>query len=70
VGVKLGDGHRLEVCENSVPGRIFGPKSYEVIGDWRKVRNEELHKCYSSPSVIEMIKSRSMRRRASEEECT
>jgi hypothetical protein len=24
--------------------RIFGPKSDEVIGEWRKLYNEELHK--------------------------
>jgi hypothetical protein len=33
-----------------------------VTGDWRKLHNEELHRLYSSPSVIRMIKSRRMRR--------
>jgi hypothetical protein len=49
------------VSENRVLRRIFGPKRYEVTGDWRKLHNEELHKVYSSPSVIRMIKSRRMR---------
>jgi hypothetical protein len=28
---------------------------------WRKLRNEELHNLYSSPSIIRIIKSRRMR---------
>jgi hypothetical protein len=42
----------------SVLRRIFGPKREEVTGDWRKLRNEELHNLYSLPSIIRMIKSR------------
>jgi hypothetical protein len=30
------------VFENRVLRRIFGPKRDEVIGGWRKLRNEEL----------------------------
>jgi hypothetical protein len=33
-----------------------------VIGDWRKLHNEELHNMYSLPNVIRMIKSRRIRR--------
>jgi hypothetical protein len=47
--------------EKRVLRRIFGPKRDEVTGDWRKLHNEELHNLYSSPSIIRMIKSRSMR---------
>jgi hypothetical protein len=32
-----------------------------VTGGWRKLHNEELHDLYSSPSIIRIIKSRSMR---------
>jgi hypothetical protein len=32
-----------------------------VTGGWRKLHNEELHKMYSSPSIIRIIKSRIMR---------
>jgi hypothetical protein len=32
-----------------------------VTGDWRKLHNEELHRLYSSPSIIRVIKSRRMR---------
>jgi hypothetical protein len=49
------------VFEKRVLRRIFGPKRDEVIGDWRKLHNEELHNLYSSPSIIRMIKSRKMR---------
>jgi hypothetical protein len=32
-----------------------------VTGGWRKLHNVELHNLYSSPSIIRMIKPRSMR---------
>jgi hypothetical protein len=44
-------GHRLKVFENRVLKRIFGPKRDEVMGGWRKLRNEELHNLYSSPVI-------------------
>jgi hypothetical protein len=31
------------------------------VGEWRKLHNEELRDLYSSPSIIRMIKLRSMR---------
>jgi hypothetical protein len=48
------------VFENRVLRRIFGPKRDEVMGEWRKFHNE-LCDLYSSPSIIRIIKSRSMR---------
>jgi hypothetical protein len=39
--------------------RVFGPKGDEVTG-WRGTY-EELHNFYSSPSIIRMMKSRTMR---------
>jgi len=31
-----------------------------VAGDWRRLHNAELHKLYTSPNVIRVIKSRRM----------
>jgi hypothetical protein len=58
----LREEHRLEVFENRVLRRIFGPRGDEVTGEWRKLHNEELHDLYSSPSIIRMTKARRMRR--------
>jgi hypothetical protein len=41
--------------------RIFGPNRDEVTGGWRKLHNEELHRLYSSASIIRVIKSRRIR---------
>jgi hypothetical protein len=49
------------VFENRVLRRIFGPTRNEVMGEWRKLHNEELRDLYSSPSIIRMIKSRRIR---------
>jgi hypothetical protein len=38
--------------------RIFGPKSDKVTGEWRKLHNGEIHDLYSSPSIVQVIKSR------------
>jgi hypothetical protein len=43
--------------ENRVLRRIFGPKRDEVMGEWRKLHNEDLRDLYSS-SIIRIIKSR------------
>jgi hypothetical protein len=40
---------------------LFGPKRHEVMGDWRRLHNEELHNLCSSLNMIRMIKSRRMR---------
>jgi hypothetical protein len=44
----------LRVFENS----IFGPKRDEVTGEWRKLRNEELHNLYLSKglNVLECVR--------------
>jgi hypothetical protein len=54
--------HSLRVIENRVLRRIFGPKTDEVTGEWRKLHNEELHILYFSPNIIRQNKSGRMRR--------
>jgi hypothetical protein len=41
--------------------RIFGPKRDEVTREMSKLHNEELNDLYCSPSILRVIKSRSMR---------
>jgi hypothetical protein len=57
----LREEHRLRVFENRILRRIFGPKSDEVTGEWRKLHNEELHNLNPSPDIIRQIKSKRMR---------
>ena len=61
VVVTLREECRLRVFKNSVPRKIFGPKTDEVTGEWRRLRNEELYALYSSPNISRVIESRKMR---------
>jgi hypothetical protein len=66
--LKIGDGsltlreeHRLRVFENRVLRRIFGPKRDGVMGESRKLHNEELCDLCPLPCIIRIIKSRTMK---------
>jgi hypothetical protein len=52
---------RLRVFENKVLRRIFGPKSDEVKGEWRRLHKEKLYAFYSSPNIIRVVISRRLR---------
>jgi hypothetical protein len=51
----LREERRLEMSENRVLRRIFGPMGQ------RKLHKEELNELHSSPNIIRVIKSRRMR---------
>jgi hypothetical protein len=57
----LREENRLRMFENRLLWRIFRPKRDKIIGDWRKLHNEELHNLYSMPNIIRLIKLRRMR---------
>jgi len=64
MGVKLGRWHCGRKgswgCLRTLR-RTFGPKRDEVTGEWRRLHNEELNDLYSSPNMVQVIKSRRMR---------
>jgi hypothetical protein len=47
--------------ENRMQRRILEPKRGEVTQEWRKLYNEKLNDLYSSPNIVQAIKSRRMR---------
>jgi hypothetical protein len=56
----LRDERRLRVFENRALIRILGLKRKEVRGEWRNLRNEELHDLNSSHNIVRVIKSKGM----------
>jgi hypothetical protein len=56
----LREERRLRVFENKAL-RTFGLKRDEVTEEWRKLHNEEHNDLYSSPTIVQEIKSTIMR---------
>ena len=53
----LQEERKLRVFENMVLRRILGPRTDKVMGEWRRLYNEELN----APNILWAIKSRRMR---------
>ena len=57
----LREERRLRMFENRVLRRVFESKRDKVIGEWRKLHNEELRDLYSLPNIVRVVNSRRMR---------
>jgi hypothetical protein len=59
--VTVSEECRLSVFKNRMLSRILGPKRDEVTGERRRLHNHQLYDLYSSPNIIQVIKSRRMK---------
>jgi hypothetical protein len=57
----LREKRMLRLFGKRVLWRIFGPKRDEVLGERRKLLNNELNDLYTLPNIVRVIKSRIMR---------
>ena len=57
----LREEKRLQVFENKVLRKIFGPKRDDQTGEWKRLYNGELHDLYGKPDIIRIVKSRRLR---------
>jgi hypothetical protein len=53
----LREEHSLRVSENRVLKRTFGPKREEVVGDCRRLHNEEFYNMCALSNIVRVIKS-------------
>jgi len=52
----LREERKLRVFENMMLRSIFGRRSDEVTGEWRRLNNEELNDLYCLPNIARVIK--------------
>ena len=61
LSLTLREERRMRVFENRALRRIFGPKTDEVTGQWKRLHTEDFYDLYNSPSIVRVTKSRTMR---------
>jgi hypothetical protein len=61
VDLTFREEHRLTVFNNIAQRKVFGLKREELAGGSRRLHNKELNDLFSSPNIIQVIKSRTMR---------
>ena len=57
----LREEKRVQIFENKVLRKIFGPKRDDQTGKWRGLYNGELHDLHGKPDIIRIVKSRRLR---------
>ena len=59
--LRLRKESKLRVFENRVLRGIFGARRGRVTGEWRRLHNENLYGLYTSPNIIRVSKSSTVR---------
>jgi hypothetical protein len=59
--ITLREECRLRVFMNRMLRKIFRPRKGKVMGEYERLHNKELCALYSSPNIIWVIKSKTMR---------